>query len=124
MANLFLDLKYMMDRDGRDRTSSMFEEVHHYENVYLLKNKAYLPLGFLAEDALAQADFGETDPWQMQNEVFSAATGLETPVWRAIAGSQVVALGNGTQVTEQSTRGKLSYSECDEGPTCPTFSPQ
>ena len=53
--------------------------------------------------------------WQMQNEVFSAATGLETPVWRAIAGSQVVALGNGTQVTEQSTRGKLSYSECDEG---------
>ena len=115
VANLFLDLKYMMDRDGRDRTSSMFEEVHHYENVYLLKNKAYLPLGFLAEDALAQADFGETDPWQMQNEVFSAATGLETPVWRAIAGSQVVALGNGTQVTEQSTGGKLSYSECDEG---------
>ena len=62
VANLFLDLKYMMDRDGRDRTSSMFEEVHHYENVYLLKNKAYLPLGFLAEDALAQADFGEMVP--------------------------------------------------------------
>ena len=54
VANLFLDLKYMIERDGRDRTSSVFSEVHHYEKVYLLENTAYLPLGFLAEETLAE----------------------------------------------------------------------
>ena len=49
VANLFLDLKYMIERDDRDRSGSMFEEVHHYDKVHLLKNRAYLPLGFLAE---------------------------------------------------------------------------
>ena len=113
VANLFLDLKYMMDRDGRDRSSSMFEEVHHYENVYLLKNTAYLPLGFLAEDTLTQADFTESEPFRLQNDLFTAATGLQGKVWNTIEGDQVVTLGNGTQVTGSAIQGKLNYTECD-----------
>ena len=113
VANLFLDLKYMMDRDGRDRSSSMFEEVHHYENVYLLKNTAYLPLGFLAEDTLTQADFTESEPFRLQNDLFTAATGLQGKVWNTIEGDQVVTLGNGTQVTDSTLQGKLNYTECD-----------
>ena len=115
VANLFLDLKYMMDRDGRDRSSSMFEEVHHYENVYLLKNTAYLPLGFLAEDGLAEADFTESEPFRLQNDLFTAATGLQDKVWTPIEGDQVVTLGNGTQVTDSAIQGKLNYTECDSG---------
>ena len=115
VANLFLDLKYMMDRDGRDRSSSMFEEVHHYENVYLLKNTAYLPLVFLAEDGLAEADFTESEPFRLQNDLFTAATGLQDKVWIPIEGDQVVTLGNGTQVTDSAIQGKLNYTECDSG---------
>ena len=54
VANLFLSLKYMIEREGHDRSSSCFEEVHHYGSVYLYRNTAYLPLGFLAEPQLAR----------------------------------------------------------------------
>ena len=49
VANLFLNLKYMIDRDGKDKTSSFFTEANHFGDTTLLENQAYLPLGFLAE---------------------------------------------------------------------------
>ena len=116
VANLFLDLKYMMERDGRDRTSSVFSEVHHYEKVYLLENTAYLPLGFLAEEKLAEVDFsGGDNAFFFQNALFSAATGLDANVWTPIVGSGMTVLGNGTQVEESQVQGRVSYGECETG---------
>lgn len=116
VANLFLDLKYMIERDDRDRSSTFFEDVHHYEKVHLLKNNAYLPLGFLAEKSLANLDFSSRDDsFQLQNMLFTAATGLEADVWEPIVGSQMTALGNGTEVAESQTQGKVSYSKCEDG---------
>ena len=114
VANLFLNLKYMIERDGRDRTSSVFSEVHHYEQVYLLENTAYLPLGFLAEEGLAQVDFSAGDnAFYFQNALFSAATGLDANVWTPIVGSNMTVLGNGTQVEESQVQGRVSYGECE-----------
>ena len=116
VANLFLDLKYMIERDGRDRTSSVFSEVHHYEKVYLLENTAYLPLGFLAEEKLAEVDFsGGDNAFFFQNALFSAATGLDANVWTPIVGSGMTVLGNGTQVEESQVQGRVSYGECETG---------
>ena len=116
VANLFLDLKYMIERDGRDRTSSVFSEVHHYEKVYLLENTAYLPLGFLAEEKLAEVDFsGGDNAFFFQNALFSAATGLDANVWTPIVGSGMTVLGNGTQVKESQVQGRVSYGECETG---------
>ena len=116
VANLFLDLKYMMERDGRDRTGSVFSEVHHYEKVYLLENTAYLPLGFLAEEKLAEVDFsGGDNAFFFQNALFSAATGLDANVWTPIVGSGMTVLGNGTQVEESQVQGRVSYGECSLG---------
>ena len=116
VANLFLDLKYMIERDGRDRTSSVFSEVHHYEKVYLLENTAYLPLGFLAEEKLAELDFsGGDNAFFFQNALFSAATGLDANVWTPIVGSGMTVLGNGTQVEESQVQGRVSYGECETG---------
>ena len=116
VANLFLDLKYMMERDGRDRTGSVFSEVHHYEKVYLLENTAYLPLGFLAEEKLAEVDFsGGDNAFFFQNALFSAATGLDANVWTPIVGSGMTVLGNGTQVEESQVQGRVSYGECETG---------
>ena len=116
VANLFLYLKYMIERDGRDRTSSVFSEVHHYEKVYLLENTAYLPLGFLAEEKLAELDFsGGDNAFFFQNALFSAATGLDANVWTPIVGSGMTVLGNGTQVEESQVQGRVSYGECSLG---------
>ena len=55
-----------------------FTDVHHYKDVHLLENNFYLPLGFLAEPALADVEFAfSSGKFNFQNELFAAATGLE-----------------------------------------------
>lgn len=57
VANLFLGIKYMIERDGKDKSSTYFDEVNRFGVASLLVNTAYLPLGFLTEPALAELDF-------------------------------------------------------------------
>ena len=112
VANLFLNLKYMLERDGRNRSSSCFEEVHHYGTVYLYRNTAYLPLGFLTETQLAQVNFLDSDgTFRFQNELFRAATGLLGDVWHTIPPEYTDIYGSGTQVTDQRDSGFCSYSD-------------
>jgi len=116
VANLFLNLKYMIERDGRDRASSYFQEVHHYGDVSLLENTAYLPLGFLAEEALAETDFSQdVNAFQFQNKLFSNATGMVEEVWSRINGDNLTITGNGVTVTEQNSSGYCAYSDCESG---------
>ena len=116
VANLFLNLKYMIERDGRDRNSSVFEEVHHYGQVYLYRNTAYLPLGFLAESQLAQVDFLTGDnSFGFQNELFRAATGVTGDVWHEITGAYRDIYGSGIEVTEQNSNGFCRYSGAPSG---------
>jgi uncharacterized membrane protein YfhO len=56
VCNLFLNLKYMIERDGDVEPNKYFDTIHHFGNVYLQKNNAYLPLGFLAESTLSELD--------------------------------------------------------------------
>jgi uncharacterized membrane protein YfhO len=43
VSNLFLNLKYMLERDAKVEENPYFKEIHHFGNVYLLENDAYLP---------------------------------------------------------------------------------
>ena len=78
-----------------------------------MENKAYLPLGFLAESELSQVDFSATEPFGLQNGIFSAMTGLSQNVWSMIGSDRLVTLGNGTEVSGSGS--KLSYTQCEEG---------
>ena len=116
VANLFLGLKYMIERDGRDRSSSCFQEVHHFGNVYLYRNTAYLPLGFMTEPQLAQVDFLTSDgSFAFQNELFRAATGLTGDVWYTIGPEDRDIYGSGAEVTEQGEDGFCRYSDVVSG---------
>ena len=116
VANLFLNLKYMIEREGRDRNSSVFEEVHHYGQVYLYRNTAYLPLGFLAESQLAQVDFLTGDnSFGFQNELFRAATGVTEDVWHKIPSDYWDVYGSGIEVTEQNSNGFCRYNGAPSG---------
>ncbi len=81
VANLFLNLKYMLERDGQVEENPYFTDVHNFGNVHILQNNNYLPLGFLAEYDLAELEFTSSSAFGFQNELFSAATGLEEDVW-------------------------------------------
>ena len=116
VANLFLGLQYMIERDGKDKSSAFFTDVHHYGNVHLLENNAYLPLGFLAEKELADVDFGDSDgSFSFQNELFSAATGLDGNVWYKLQGDRLTITGNDVTITDQTSGGFCDYQDCASG---------
>ncbi len=110
VANLFLNLKYMIERDGKVIENSYFDEVHHYGDVYLLENNAYLPLGFLAERGLGTFVFsGSSQALAFQNQLFTAATGIDENVWQLSSGKTLDIRANGTNVTNSSSGGYCAY---------------
>ena len=111
VSNLFLGLKYMIDRDGKDKQSAYFDYIHHYGNTYLYENTAYLPLGFLAERELADISFDAGNyPFRLQNRIFSAATGLDGDVWHTISGNDLEITAEDVTVSDQNSSGYCSYS--------------
>ena len=81
VANLFLNLKYMLERDGDVESNRYFDPIFASGEVYLLENNAYLPLGFLAQSELGNLILTGSDHFDIQNAMFSAATGLYADVW-------------------------------------------
>ena len=115
VSNLFLGLKYMIDRDDKDKASTYFEEINHYGTVTLLQNSAYLPLGFLAEKDLANLDFAASaGTFQFQNQLFYAATGVED-VFHYLQGDSLTITGNDVTITSQNSSGFCDYQDCASG---------
>lgn len=116
VANLFLDLKYMIDRDGKDKTSTFFQDVNHFGDTTLLQNQAYLPLGFLTESRLANLEFdSSSNAFLFQNVLFSAATGIDGDVWHLISGENTTITGNGVTVSDSNSSGYCQYTDATSG---------
>ena len=112
VANLFLCLKYMIDRDGKDKTSTFFTEANHFGDTTLLENQAYLPLGFLAETELAELEFDASgNAFVFQNELFTAATGMESEVWHRIPGENLSLSTSGVTIIESNGNGYCQYGD-------------
>ena len=118
VSDLFLNLKYMVERNNRDRSSSVYTDLHSYGDVHLLENTAWLPLGFLTETALAELDFAEkTNVFTFQNMLFTAATGLDTEVWTKLHGGTLTVTGNGVTIKDSTGSGYCSYSGAENKAT-------
>ena len=112
VANLFLGLKYMIDRDDKDKTSTFFQERNHYGKTSLLENMAYLPLAFLAEPELADLEFDSSgNAFHFQNKLFAAATGLQFDVWHRIPGENLTITAQDATVTEEDGNGYCKYRD-------------
>ncbi len=101
VANLFLALKYMVERDGRVKENPYFTDIFSSGNVRLLENNAFLPLGFLAQPALAEVDFqSDADPFLFQNGLLEAASGVAGEYWRRIPGGNLdITASEGVELT-------------------------
>ena len=116
VSNLFLGIKYMIERDGGDKESAYFEKIHSYGDVTLLENRAYLPLGFLAEPELAEVKFGgSVTGFRFQNELMKAAAGIDTDVWKFVSGDSLTIEGMDVTVTEENSSGYCSYADAANG---------
>ncbi len=115
VANLFLGLKYMIDRDGKDKTSTFFENVNKFGDTTLLENQAYLPLGFLAETGLRDLTFDTSaNAFDFQNDLFTAATGLPGRVWHRIPAENLSLSTSGVKITESSGNGYIQYTDTED----------
>ncbi len=119
VSNLFLALKYMLERDGKVVENAYFENIHHYGNVYLLENKAYLPLGFLADSRLAKLTFRQdsTGALSFQNNLFTAATGIRENVWTNVSYSDLTVEGIDVEINNRAPYGYCSYTAAENGGT-------
>ncbi len=124
VANLFLNLKYMLERDGKAEENSYFDEVARYENIILLQNNAYLPLGFLANSELADVNFAVLgNRFRFQNDLLEAATGI-SDVWSFVGGSNLQIIpGSAVTLSNLNTSaGSCNYSQTSGGDCSVTYS--
>ena len=122
VANLFLNLKYMLERDGKVEENSYFTDLHHFGNVHLLENNAYLPLGFLANSQLLNVDFSSnTNNLIFQNELLRAASGHDADVWDLIIGKLLTITSNGVELITQTQTGYCTYKSEKGGTVTYTY---
>ena len=112
VANLFLNLKYMIERDGDLEENSTFDLIHTYGNVSLLENNAYLPLGFQANPELNDVDlYGTVTSFPLQNELLQAAAGIEEGPWYALGDDTLVINGSpSATINTWTASGYTSYT--------------
>ncbi len=110
VANLFMNLKYVIERDNTPGASKYFQVLHSYDGVTLMKNAAYLPLGFLAEIGLEQVNTAGGDTFAFQNRLFSAATGLDEKVWKTVSSKDVIVVTENVTTKLENSSGYTSFS--------------
>ena len=118
VANLFLGLKYMIERDGNVEMNSYFDVVESFGNVHLLQNNAYLPLGFLADLQLPNVDFSKnTATFDFQNELLSAATGITEDVWSYTDRDSLIISSENVVIKTKNGAGFCTYESSDKSGT-------
>lgn len=139
VPELFLNLKYIVDRDGFFyegpiiRTDTVTGEKYTgqkeaYRNPYydvvsqsslsaIAKNNAYLPLGFLCDDALASFEFeNNSDRYVFENLLVSAATGESFTLWNQISGPLLSISGDeNVNITSRNSYGYCRYAAQRDG---------
>ena len=108
VCNLFFNLKYMVERNGKVADNPYFEDIYHSGAVHLLKNNYYLPLGFMTDEALSKVDFANADTgnkFGFQNDLMSAALGEPIDPWNILTGEHIAITTSGG-----ATEAGLNYS--------------
>ncbi|MBR1731899.1 MAG: YfhO family protein, partial [Ruminococcus sp.] len=88
VTNLFMNLKYIISRDGNYNDAQYLSQETSAGSVKLLKNKAYLPMGFMTNSNLSkyygQQNEDTYNPFDNQNEFFKLATGVNKNVYEKL----------------------------------------
>jgi len=118
VANLFLGIKYMLERDGSEKEHLYFDPVFTSGKVQLLQNNAYLPLGFLTDVQLANVNFSTpSDTFDFQNKLLSAASGIRNKVWIELGRNAIQISSEDFEVSRPSGSGYCTYDSGEEGGT-------
>lgn len=92
ITNLFLNIKYLISRDGTYSATEYVSPVYQNGTEVLLKNNYYLPMGFVTDKTLLDYkmetrdpdDFSNLNTLEKQNDFFKKATGVKEDVFSII----------------------------------------
>lgn len=123
VTNLFLGLKYMIDRTSQTdintqekfsyvgRENPYWNQLYNRGSVYLLENTHYLPLGFLANTELGDLEFRTSaDYFPFQNDLFTAATGIQEPVFTFTPDEWLQIIPSNVTITSSRPDGYCDYT--------------
>lgn len=105
VTHLFTNLKYLIQREYAPVDSLYFEELHNYEDVHLLENTTWLPLGFMVQSGLSEVILpeGQVDHFAFQNQFLQSATGIQENVWSRWQGQYLSITGKNVTLSDDNT---------------------
>ncbi len=105
VTHLFLNLKYLIQREHTPVDSLYFKQLHSYQDVHLLENTTYLPLGFMVQPGLSEVILpeGQVDHFHFQNLFLQSATGIQEDVWSRWRGQDLTIIGQGATLSDVNT---------------------
>ena len=110
VANLFLNLKYMIERQGQVKESLHFEDVYQSGKVHLLENKTDLPLGFMVKNQVLNVEIpSQRNTFPFQNTLLCETTGIQDDVWLKLADDALTITGDNATIRSQTKGGYTSY---------------
>ena len=122
VTNTFVNLKYLISRDGSYKNTYDLTNTYQIGGVTLLKNEHYLPMGFMVNSDLLKWQVNKNEdqfnPFDQQNEFFKLATGVSENVYDKL---EVVSQGH-TDYSQfpvnKTSYGNYSYN-CTDTTTTP-----
>lgn len=101
VTNLFLNVKYIISRDGIYSATDYVSPVYQNGSEVLLKNNYYLPMGFVVDNTAEKYtlekrdpdDFSNVNTFDKQNEFFKKTTGVKDDVFTLVEGTSVTSSG-------------------------------
>ena len=132
IANLFLNIKYVLERQNYVENNPYFTDVQSSGKVHLMENNYYLPLGFMVDPGFADHFYNESGEVNSsgtvsaQNAILSAALGEDVTAFHVLPNEQLtisanshVTLSNqsGTSCDYKSTsaQGRVFYNFIADG---------
>ena len=114
VANLFLNLKYMIERQDHVEDNSYFKDVYQSGKVHLLENQTYLPLGFMVKNQILNLELpAQRNTFQFQNTLIQEATGISEDVWIRMSDDALSITSADVVIRSQTQNGYCSYATQD-----------
>ena len=112
VSNLFLNLKYMLERQDNVEENDYFDDIYSSGKVHLLENRAYLPLGFMANNQILNVDFqnAQSNAFLFQNQLLKTATGISEDVWSLMVEEALDISADEATIRSKTVNGYCNYA--------------
>ena len=110
VVNAFLSMKYFVAKNRRAEDALFLEELQATDFAKSYENEAWLPIGFMTDNTMGNINFNG-NPFDRQNALFTAATGIEEDVFEIV---DIIHVGHENLDVTRSALGNYNYSLVDK----------